>query len=303
MSVRVAQSADKFLLGLLRAWGRAVPPRGRWGVIYRTLKWVHDRDDVRVVTTRDGRRFCVRLNERLHHQLYFSDTYEPSETWLFEQMVQMGDSVFDIGANFGWYTTLFARLVGGAGEVRAFEPHPRNFVELSYQCALNRCADNVHLHPLALGDEEEGTVKIYMFDALSSGHASLSPQGRADADVSQCRMTTLDRFVQDEAVSRIDVIKVDVEGYELRMLRHAGQTLSRFQPMLVLECNTDAARELGYSSNEMLNLVRSYGPYEFFRARDGRVYRVDPDGPITNGWNVFCVARGDQKARIEKLLG
>ena len=69
------------------------------------------------------------------------------------------------------------------------------------------------INNLALGDDE-GTVSINVFDDLPTGHASLSSQGRSDAAVFECRMVTLDSYLEEHDVGPVNFVKVDIEGAE-----------------------------------------------------------------------------------------
>jgi FkbM family methyltransferase len=131
----------------------------------------------------------------------------------------LGDgAVFvDIGANIGTYALWAARLVGPGGLVVALEPHPRTFAKLEFNRAANR-AENVRCLNIAAGPEA-GAATLRFDGGGNVGGASLLAAGRAKggADVA-IAVRPLADILMEQKVSRVDAIKVDVEGYEDRAL-------------------------------------------------------------------------------------
>jgi FkbM family methyltransferase len=130
--------------------------------------------------------------------------------------------IFDCGANVGYYTILFSQLAS-KGKIYAFEP--TDTVEmLSANLAENRVG-NVEVFRLALGDQSGLRVEpIYRIWGN-------------EPERNQVRFSTLDDFVKEHAIKKLDAIKIDVDSFDLEVLKGAEQTLRQFDPYVVVELN------------------------------------------------------------------
>jgi len=152
-------------------------------------------------------------------------SYEFGKQRRFAEMVRPGAVVYDIGANVGFYTLLAATLVGPEGTVVAFEPLPRNLHFLSAHISMNGLT-NVVVRPVALADRS-GTLR---FD--DSGGPS---EGRLAAEGSKTvECATLDALAAEGEIPPPDVIKMDVEGAELLVLRGGEATIRTHRPTLFI---------------------------------------------------------------------
>lgn len=138
-----------------------------------------------------------------------------------EQTIRPGQTIVDVGANLGLYTVLLSRLVGPSGRVISFEPEPGLFELLSQSCELNGCA-NVKVYPVALGSRESRMPMRRMI--LNAGDNTLGTEGselfRSEVMV---EVAKLDDLAPD---LRPDVIKIDVQGWELEVLRGMPRILA-----------------------------------------------------------------------------
>lgn len=153
--------------------------------------------------------------------------YSEGEVDLFRQCLRPGDVALDIGANLGAHTLPLAQLVGPGGAVFAFEPQRILFQILCGNVALNELP-NVHALPVALG-RAAGRTKVPALDyrgAVNFGGVSLGGTHGEDVPV-----LTLDQL----EVSKVKLIKIDVEGMELEVLAGAKATLARCRPLLYVE--------------------------------------------------------------------
>lgn len=187
--------------------------------------------------------------------------YEVAETDFCVAHVKPGMTVFDVGANIGLYTLLFAKCAGPGGRVHAFEPEPRNFRRLQINLALNGF-DNVTANPAAVFSQSQSvTLHVYP-SAYHAWHslerAAMPHPDRAgevigpeqDLDV---RATSLDDYCAEQNITRIDYLKIDVEGGELGVLRGAGRLLAE-RAIGVIQFEV-----LPEASNEIFGLLREAG--------------------------------------------
>jgi FkbM family methyltransferase len=156
---------------------------------------------------------------------------------VFRCLVKPGDVVVDVGANWGQHTLYMSRLVGALGSVIALEPYPPAFVELQWHLAANSCR-NVLALLVALSDQD-GWASFQVGAHASVGSLVAAPE-RQTGSSAQISVTTrsLDTVVQLLKLSRLNLIKIDVEGAEALVLAGASEAITRFQPALVIDLHT-----------------------------------------------------------------
>lgn len=167
--------------------------------------------------------------------LAINGEFEPWETELVKGEIRLGDTVLDVGANIGYYTLIFARLVGPRGRVYAFEPDPVNFALLRHNVALNGYRNVVLVNKAVSDKVAKGS--LYLSESNPGDHRIYdSADGRSSKSIA---MTTLDSYFHGQG-QRINFIKFDIQGAEPMALR--GMTK-------LLECN------------ERLKMVVEFWPY------------------------------------------
>jgi FkbM family methyltransferase len=159
-------------------------------------------------------------------------TYEHENQELFAQNVGSGDVVFDVGANVGFFTLLASRLVGASGRVVAFEPFPAAKRRLDRHLELN-AARNVTVFQAAVSDTV-GRARFHAHADITMGR--IEDEGELDVEV-----VRLDDLVQTGRVPAPDLIKIDVEGEEAKVLRGAGELLRTQRPTVLLATHGSAA--------------------------------------------------------------
>jgi FkbM family methyltransferase len=222
--------------------------------------------------------------------LYFEGTFETGTSRALLHLIRPDDVVFDIGANIGWFTILLAKKVI-RGTCHAFEPQPSVFDRLCRVCALNKVENRVVLNQLALGDHE-GSVELYSFKHLGSGHASMSSLGRNDFTATSVPLLRVDTYLSKQGVSKVDLIKIDVEGAELGVLRGAQTLLHHPDPPIwILEMNIETAKVFGYVPADLLRLLQENGNYRFYRVVQGwgEVVPMKTTTDYEHADNVICV--------------
>ncbi len=283
-----------FLRGLRFITFNSPIDRGRYRLFIEGKKIVRSLPDGLNAASRDGRQFSVDLSTGMQDTLYFIGEYERAITNVVERMIkERGCKTFlDVGANFGWYTTLFAKYTGNDGFVHSFEPVPSIFDNLSRNYELLDSPGNVHINNFALG-ESEGELTINLFEGLSTGHASLSDQGRDDAIPFKCRMTTLDSYLDQNNVGNIDLVKVDIEGAELSFLKGASKLFAQERPPIILmEMALQQTKNFGYLPDDLVQFLKAKAPYRFYIINEVNEELTEKTGFAHNdiGANVLCIA-------------
>ena len=181
---------------------------------------------------------------------------EPGQSAVVLEKLHTGGRFFDIGANVGYYTLLASRVVGEQGEVVAVEPLPRNLEMLRQHLNINR-VENVDVAQAAVSDS---SGKAFFSEGDSTATGMLEPRGGIEVDT----------ITLDELSNRFgdpDMIKIDVEGAEERVLARAEKTLMR-KPRILLSIHSDALRTncLGAlrSRGYMCMPIEGGSAYEFY---------------------------------------
>lgn len=202
-----------------------------------------------------GRLAGARINLGGSFLRYLTGDAEPEVQEALAALIEPGQTVYDVGANIGFFTMLCSRLVGPEGRVYAFEPIPENLATLRHNVVLNGLS-NVTIVEQALSSST-GTAEMFVspwsaFHSLNVEGASKQANHGPEAGQIEVQTVTLDEFVEREGVRAPDLLKVDVEGAELIVLEGGGETLRTVQPLLLCELHdTHAAyeqlvREIGY---------------------------------------------------------
>lgn len=258
------------LIRLARLYGHHSPiRRGKMRLAAIALKLDVPLPPPAILTTADGSRFHIDLSDTTYRELYFVGDYEPAITDAVRRLLRPGDHVTDVGANFGWFTMLFARLVGPSGSVHSFEPVPTIYSKLRKNVQLNKISCPIHSHRVALGDST-GTVRMHTFLGLPDGHSSISSLGRTDYEECEADVLTLDRYWSEVGCPDMSLIKCDAEGSEMAIVRGADALLnSRRPPIWLLEANSETSAAMGYRPTDLIHLLNSYG-YVHALIRPGR---------------------------------
>jgi len=165
----------------------------------------------------------------------------------FVENLEPGDTVYDIGADHGYYSLLAATAIGTLGRVHAFEPHPTNFEAVSKNCERNGFGDIVTPHN-ALITDIAGEIE-YLTDN--------NPRQTAEKGAFSIETESIDNFSTDNPIP--DVIKIDVQGGECRVLRGAKDIISSVRPTLFVEIhNRKEVEQIGGSWEEIYSLLAEY---------------------------------------------
>lgn len=189
----------------------------------------------------DGINFELDLREVIDSEMFYCGSREPQTSRTLELICNASDIVIDIGANVGSHALPMAKLVGPSGRVYAFEPVPWAMDKLKRNASLNGFS-NIVTEQLALSDENLGHVDMEFRASFKIGSAKgVDDKGQIDngwwqeCDCVSTKMQTLDSYVAEHSIQRIALIKLDVDGFEGKVIRGASETLSRFKPVIIME--------------------------------------------------------------------
>jgi len=226
----------------------------------------------------DGTPIIVPRNDLVGSEIYRNGCYEPETVNIFNQIIKPGMVFLDIGTHVGQYTLLASKLVGPDGAVHSFEPDPDTFAHLALNVSMNNL-QNVHPVQAALSGKN-GWADFYLSSSGYMGTNSLRTPSYHSGEVCKVRTITLDSYIKENNIAKIDVMKLDVEGAEIDILQSSLNILKDMKPLLVVEFNKVADMRFDHSAHGLKDLLTSLG-YEILRIdNDGlRQYREEDDAP------------------------
>jgi FkbM family methyltransferase len=192
--------------------------------------------------------------------------YELGTVRLFAELLKTKRCIFDVGANIGFYTLLAACAIKDRGEVHAFEPHPEVFQWIAYNSDLNGFSA-LRLNQVALSDVD-GEVPLFMpADSSAWTNASLVEGFMSQQDPIEINAVRFDTYCSKHLHVPVDLLKVDVEGAELKVFHGMGCLLDEWQPDIICEV-------LAPYEND-LDVFFSDKPYRKFLITDDGLIEVE----------------------------
>ena len=217
-----------------------------------------------VITALDGTRYHVDTASYLEWYVFVYGRYESRLARLMRDRLRTGDHVVDVGANLGLHTSALARAVGPRGRVVAVEPLDELAERLERNVELNGLSNVQVVRQGVSSASGRAVIFVPPAGASNRGEASLHDRGigalQRDVDV-----TTVDSLVEARRLGRLRLVKIDVEGHEVAVLRGARECLRHHRPVVVFEHDPPAwiaagatweeaaaiLRELGYGADEL----------------------------------------------------
>jgi FkbM family methyltransferase len=227
----------------------------KFGTLQRDLPRIKDAIDYRLTKAPSVYLFVERFREWVNwdKRVYLS-------------FVRPGDIALDVGANVGAHTVFLSHLVRGGGRVLAFEPLPANISALNETIRCRARYANITVLPVAVGNpasSERNVVIRIPGDDLTQ--ASLAPQTagswRNNTSVRELSvpLISFDASKEVRALPHIELVKIDVEGGELDVLRGAADTISRHLPLIYCEAHDKWQASFGYRPSDLLTYAQSLG--------------------------------------------
>jgi FkbM family methyltransferase len=236
----------------------------------------------------NGMKFRLVWTDEVGMEILSNGFYEIDTVRVFQSIVGPKTVFFDVGAQMGQYTLLAA---AAGAVVHSFEPDPATYQLLEHNVRTNRLT-NVHLNSCALAEASGGAV-FYSSSPENIGKGSLRTQSNFSGAKFPVACLTLDEYVRQHGIDHIDLIKIDVEGAELLVLRGASKTLSaRNKPRLLIEFVDSTLDLFGDSCAKLAEYLQSAG-YKLFRIESTgpAPLMVKQDG--TESANVLAVPQQD----------
>jgi FkbM family methyltransferase len=200
---------------------------------------------------KNGSGIYVDLRSAVSRGIYSKGEFDPLVFKAIASELRASDILLDVGSNVGVYSIQSLEIVGTSGNVHAFEidPRPLRCLELSKK---RFHYDNLHIHSTAVGSAI-GKVQLNQDHECGNSQVSLVDGG------TQVPMVSLDTWMASNGVDRVNVIKIDVEGFELEVLKGAQEILARNKPSLIIEADDRLLSRTGASVEMLTGYLSSFG--------------------------------------------
>ncbi len=244
-----------------------------------------------IVKTVHGFKMLVDpvLDKGLERALFNYGTYEAGTLKLMNDILRDGDTFIDIGANIGLMSLHAGKILGENGRVVSFEPLSNTYNILVENIALNNFR-NVEVVNTAIGSTN-GVVDIFD-NIVNRGSSSLIKPNYTES-CHKIPINRLDDYLEEHGINSINCIKIDVEGWELEVLKGAANTLSGFEaPICIIECSTMHPTH-GGDTKDIYTFLQDINSYRLFRLARGkekpsRLLEIKDITNLPKHDNLFC---------------
>lgn len=244
----------------------------------------------------------IQDNKGLEKIIYYTGTYEQGTLFMLKNLLTKDGVFVDVGANIGLMSIFASTVVQDSGKVFSFEPNPATFEILKKNIKLNNLS-NVEAIPFGVGSVPKST-KIYdRWDAGRGSATLIKPD--FDTDSHDIEIVTLNDFFKDSDYS-IDVIKIDIEGYELEALKGAKEVIEKNSPILIVEISDNRENFNDAGGKEIFEFVKSIPNYKVFKMygskkRASKLVEVTDFKNLPQHDNIFCLTE-ERMSRISSEL-
>ena len=224
----------------------------------RPLRALTNKDETCVCRLRDGSLIHLELNDYGGRSMYYFGDYDPKITRVLRRTLSPGDNVVDIGANFGLISLQAAKIVGSNGAVHAFEPQRGLADQIKTSARLNGYRQ-LTVHPTALSDSD-GETTMFVSPGVT-GAASLVREDLAGVQTESVSTANAGSYLDALELNSVQLLKIDVEGHELTVLKAAEDWLRKVKPSAVLFETQD--HEIPLRERPVVEFLDSLG-YKFY---------------------------------------
>jgi FkbM family methyltransferase len=201
---------------------------------------------------RGGLVFELRLNDYMDWLLYFYSDADSSAPVL--EYIKEDNIVLDIGGNIGQTALFMAKRTGANGRVVSFEPFPETYNRFLTNLRLNPGIQNITVENIALGNSHE-KLKMSAENTGNSGQNRILNGGGPSNALIGVEVIPLSYYLKTKPLAKIDLIKIDVEGFEYKVLKGAVEVIKQYKPLLYIELSDRNLNQQGSGANQVVELL------------------------------------------------
>jgi FkbM family methyltransferase len=259
------------------------------------IKVVLEKSDIIVILDDKYKFFWDRYDPRTAIScLVVQGYYERNETIILKYFADTKTgSIIDIGANLGYYSVILGKLLKPSDKLFAFEANPLVMDMLNKNIAINDLQDDIEVFNCALTDLNDQKLSLYLPLRAGSSAASLNKLHPQDKNNSIEILTKrLDDVGQIRNLDKISLIKIDVEGAELDVIKGALETIRKNKPVLFIELLRKWSKVFGYHPNDVLIILQELG-YNVFEV-NSELTSLESIDEATISTNFLLLPKADE---------
>jgi FkbM family methyltransferase len=232
---------------------------------YKKLgQWADKNKDSDFLSSSNGAKMLLNLNDAVQRHIFIYGYYEPVETKFWLHYSKKQNVIFDIGANVGYYSLIAATQLP-KGRIFAFEPITKTYNRAKKNIELNKFT-NIELNQLAMS-ATNGQLSLNIGNVHNWGMSSINTHDHLSGETQVVTCKTVDSFIRDKNLQELNLVKIDVEGSEMEVLKGMQTTLQTLKPTLLVEVLNETLKKTGFSALDVYSYLWDNG-YKAYRILD-----------------------------------
>lgn len=276
--------------------------------IVKGFRAVVGKSSLTVTCMRNQLKWQLDLSQGIDLSIFVLGSFEPSTSRALKLLTKPGMTVIDVGANIGAHSLPLAKMVGESGAVIAIEPTDWAFSKLKINAELNPSLLRSLLLVKAIITDcsRESPKEFYASWKLLGNDKTPHPiHGGSLCPAQNTESITLDELIASLNLPRVDLLKLDVDGFEYPVLAGGVESLTRWRPVIIMELCPYVHLEHNQRIEETIELLRSID-YIFLSERDGKTLSSDAKEmlslvPTGGGINVVC-CHESRKTEVQNAI-
>ncbi len=234
--------------------------------------------------TRSGAEWVLNPSDYVHRDLFWFGIKDMWDMWHIKKIIKPESTIFDVGSNFGYYSISIALELNRACKIYSFEPFLPAYERLVTHISLNNLGGCIIPYQLAISDKDTGSGTLSS-RSDNSGASYIVDYGKGDI-----QLTSLDFFCSSHNINKVDLIKIDVEGFEFSVLKGAQNTVLHSKPIIFFELNPPCLERNNLTVKDLVDLLIRYNYFLYTANRKRLVPLVNlPSG--RDYINVFAMPK------------
>ncbi len=265
---------------------RSVKQWGRWWQYLRMKEPV-------VMSWIDGLVLRIYPGNEVFRSLFVRGIYDPNIVVVINTLLSKGSVFIDVGANMGYFSLLASSVVDKFGHIIAIEPSSRDYARLVDNVKINNLTNIISTYHIAISDVS-GSAKLAVAceerSALNTLGSEFSFKGVDKLEIENVRVLSIDELVSDTKLTRVDVLKLDIEGSELKALQGARNVIEKFRPAIMLGVNENSLKACGTDHKEIQQILKEMR-YRAYKLVESPTFALEliPDLEKERAKVVFCL--------------
>lgn len=232
-----------------------------WKYMRHLLKKLNLLDQFYTKRIFTGVKLIVTPSDHIQYQIFWYGYYEKEAICTWHSFVEKDSIILDVGANFGYYSLVASNKLT-TGQVYAFEPVPYLVQQFKSNILLNEMV-TITIIPSAVSNVS-GSSLFYFSSKDNLGMSGFHPPDNFSGIESLIDSIILDEWAEEIQMAKLDLVKIDVEGAEVNVLKGMNNLINKFKPVIFIEISIENLKKYGHTISDIYELLISmdYSPFE-----------------------------------------